>query len=82
MIGEVFHLQNGGGRPCGQCEGGTVHVSYETQKFPYGEGKDQVILEAHVPVWSCSSCGDSYTDGDAEEKRHAAICRHLAACRT
>ena len=47
------------------------------QKFPYGEGANQIILEATVPVWTCESCEDAYTDGDAEKLRHAAVCKHL-----
>ena len=42
-----------------------------------GNGKP-VTLTATVPVWTCDTCGDQYTDGEAELIRHDAICHYLA----
>src|SRR5262245_14723151 len=64
-------------RACVSCDSPAVRLSQEEQVFPYGEGKDQVMLRAVVPVWTCLSCNEQFTDGDAEEIRHEAICRHL-----
>ena len=47
------------------------------EKFPYLDGEHQVILEARVPVLECASCGTQFTEGDAEEIRHDAVCRYL-----
>src|SRR5260370_37311876 len=77
MIRRVIHLQNNRERPCEQCEDGVARLSLETQRFPYGDERDQVILEALVPVWTCNACGFQYTEGDAEIIRHEAVCRHL-----
>jgi putative zinc finger/helix-turn-helix YgiT family protein len=74
---QVIHLSNGGARRCVNCGQETASCEYVDQEFHYGEGKDQVVLSARVPVWSCSSCGFQYTDGTAEEIRHETICRYL-----
>jgi DNA-binding transcriptional regulator YiaG len=36
-----------------------------------------VTLSATVPVISCSSCGEHYSDDRAEDLRHEAVCRFL-----
>ena len=65
-------------RDCEQCG---VHKSVErsvgVRNFPYGAGDDAVTLKASVPVWTCHSCGEAYTDWEAEEVYHEAVCRHL-----
>jgi YgiT-type zinc finger domain-containing protein len=70
-------LANDEVRACEDCARISVRIGNELQSFPYGEGEDQTILTAEVPVWRCSSCGLAYTDEIAEELRHDAICRHL-----
>jgi putative zinc finger/helix-turn-helix YgiT family protein len=62
---------------CPACGEQTASLQYENEEFPYLEGKDQVMLEARVPVWECAACGTKITDGDAEEIRHEAVCRYL-----
>lgn len=64
-------------RVCGFCDVGTVHPHPNTvQKFLYGV-KNPVELEAVVTLWTCEDCGDSYTDGDAEDVRQAAVDAYL-----
>lgn len=63
---------------CIECEcKGTFIRSLETQFFTYGIGPDAVRLSAEVWVSACSSCAFSFTDGDAEEVRDAAVRQHL-----
>lgn len=64
-------------RDCDQCGGNNVRSRIETQEFYYGPEETATLLSAEVPVWNCSTCDFSYTDGMAEEIRHESICRHL-----
>jgi putative zinc finger/helix-turn-helix YgiT family protein len=77
MNANVASLPLGETRRCAECGEDAVRVSFEEQQFVYGDGKDAVELSARVPVWVCGHCGDAYTDGDAEDLRHEAVCRHL-----
>jgi putative zinc finger/helix-turn-helix YgiT family protein len=70
-------LPNAELRVCDQCGQEAVRLHFETQTFPYGEGEDQTILQARVPIWTCQACGEQYTEAAAEETRHDAICKHL-----
>ncbi len=62
---------------CPNCESNNVKTSVEEDAFTYGEGSSAVQLTAAVPVRSCTNCGFQFTDGEAEEARHDAVCRHL-----
>jgi putative zinc finger/helix-turn-helix YgiT family protein len=77
MSNNVIPLSTAEARPCAQCGEHAARLSFQDERFPYGGGKDEVILTARVPVWTCDACKTQYTDGDAEDIRHAAICRHL-----
>lgn len=77
MNSTVARLPLGAHRQCEFCDDGVVTASMETQPFQYGEGKDAHVLEAYVPVWTCSSCGEKFTDGDAERIRHDVTCVYL-----
>lgn len=59
---------------CGETE---FCVSSEVDRFEYGHGEDAVELSVTIPVHMCESCGYQFTDGDAEDIRHEAVCRHL-----
>ncbi|RKI38650.1 YgiT-type zinc finger protein [Corallococcus sp. AB004] len=62
---------------CAACgESGLTQIK-TTQQFPYGPEDKQVLISAEVPAWHCSNCDFDFTDGDAEELRHEAVCRHL-----
>lgn len=65
------------GRPCPECGSLAVRTEFQKQRFPYGEGKDAVELEALLPVRRCSECGFEYLDDAAEEIRHEVVCKHL-----
>lgn len=62
---------------CAACGEGVQRLSLEVQSFTYGDGEDEVRLEARVPVWTCENCGLQVTDESAEERRHEAVCEHL-----
>lgn len=63
---------------CSACgEEGGVTLTIRRQQFRYGEGESAVELSVNVPVHDCSRCGLSYTAAEAEDIRHAAICKHL-----
>lgn len=62
---------------CECCSDGAYIKIFERQQFPYGDGANRVALFADVPIWRCDQCGDAYTDFEAENARHAAVCEHL-----
>lgn len=64
-------------RSCPDCDELAATRSIKSQQFPYGTPEKQVVLEAMVPVWTCGKCGYEYTDHEAEDLRHAAVCAHL-----
>ena len=62
---------------CPDCGSTQVETQFVADKFEYGSGANAVELEALVPFRKCNNCGFEYTDYEAEERRHEAICRHL-----
>jgi putative zinc finger/helix-turn-helix YgiT family protein len=62
---------------CPNCERENVETSIERETFAYGEGDSAPQVTADVPVRTCRDCGFQFTDGEAEEARHDAVCRHL-----
>ncbi|WP_434299252.1 type II TA system antitoxin MqsA family protein [Corallococcus exiguus] len=62
---------------CAACGESSLTQIKIKQQFPYGTEGQQVLLSVEVPAWHCSSCDFEFTDGEAEELRHEAICRHL-----
>src|SRR6516162_482732 len=77
MNSNLASLPLGEIRACDECGKRAVRVSFREQRFVYGAGSDAVELSARVPVWACEQCGNAYTEGDAEDLRHEAVCRHL-----
>jgi DNA-binding transcriptional regulator YiaG len=43
----------------------------------YGSGEDAAELQVTVPVRICDSCNFEFTDAEADDIRHDAICHHL-----
>lgn len=72
----VFPFPNAEAPVCLNCGSSDVSTTFETQRFPYGPN-DAVTLEATVPVRHCKACDISFTDDEAEDLRHEAVCRHL-----
>jgi putative zinc finger/helix-turn-helix YgiT family protein len=77
MNGNLASLPLGETRICDDCGERAVRVSFREQGFIYGDGSEAVELSARLPVWICGHCEHGYTDGDAEDLRHEAVCRHL-----
>ena len=77
MRSNFFPLESAETRVCSSCGYNGATVRYENESFPYGEGQNQIMLGARVPVIHCEQCGLDLTDEAAEEIRHAEICRHL-----
>jgi transcription elongation factor Elf1 len=66
---------------CLHCGADKSHVTSEVRpdSFPYGvDGPGQVILEYTARVYTCDSCGMSWTDHVSEDARQAAVDAHLA----
>lgn len=77
MTAVVNVLHNSPAKQCECCDAGQYVRTHETQRFPYGEGEKRVELSAVIPVWKCDACDDQFTDHEAEDARHAAVCEHL-----
>jgi putative zinc finger/helix-turn-helix YgiT family protein len=73
----VFPFPAAEERVCLNCGNTEIQTSFDTQSFPYGSSDDAVTLEARVPVRYCEACDLSFTDDEAEDLRHEAVCRHL-----
>lgn len=62
---------------CPNCGSTKVETRRLKDRFQYGTGSKAVELEALVPFHRCADCGFEFTDAEAEDARHEAICRHL-----
>lgn len=62
---------------CPECDSEDISTSYENETVPYGSGTEATNLTCTVPVRKCKACGLSFTDDEAAEIRHEAVCRHL-----
>ena len=62
---------------CPSCGSNRVSTHRQTDLFPYGSGNAAVELSAVIPFRECAECGFEFTDAEAEDARHEAICRHL-----
>lgn len=77
-MADVINLQSlAPVRECPSCDKSHLRRRFTNEKFPYLDGKAQMILEASVPVWSCDQCGFEFTDAEAEAIRHSVVCQHL-----
>ncbi len=62
---------------CPNCGSSNVTTRVSLDRFAYGNGPDAVQLEANIPFHRCADCAFEYTDSEAEDIRHEAVCRHL-----
>jgi putative zinc finger/helix-turn-helix YgiT family protein len=62
---------------CPACGDHDVSTTSTEDSFTYGVGRDAVLLTVVVPVRACAKCGHQFLDDEAEDIRHAAVCRHL-----
>ncbi len=62
---------------CPQCNEYAVTTSWHPDVFIYGSGDSAATIAVDIPVRHCGSCGFEFLDQEAEDLRHAAVCRHL-----
>ena len=62
---------------CPQCEEKQVATSIQDYKYVYGTGESAVRLNVKIPVHKCLQCELQYTDWEAEEIKHNALCQHF-----
>lgn len=77
MASERIHGKSANLSRCPECDGTDISTSYEKETVPYGSGTEAIDLTCTVPVRKCKVCGFSFTDDEAAEIRHEAVCRHL-----
>ena len=62
---------------CSNCGKLGLTTVREIQNINYGSGAEAAQIPVEIPVRTCVECGFQYTDEEAEDLRHAAVCRHL-----
>jgi putative zinc finger/helix-turn-helix YgiT family protein len=62
---------------CPNCGSNRVQTQIIRDKFEYGSGAKATTLEASIPYRRCADCGFEYTDYEAEDVQHEAVCRYL-----
>ena len=62
---------------CNICGDSAITLSLEKESFVYGSGQESVTLSVDVPVHHCAKCKNSFTEEDASDIRHNAVCKHL-----
>lgn len=62
---------------CPNCGSSRVATHRQTDLFTYGAGGTAIELSTVIPFRECAECGFEFTDAEAEDTRHEAICRHL-----
>ena len=62
---------------CHVCGSSDVHIRKEEDRFEYGNAKPGVFLSVIVDVYRCNECSIEYTDSEADNLRHEAVCKYL-----
>ncbi len=62
---------------CPNCGSSHIQTTTELDEFKYGSADKAISLKAYLPFRKCLECEFEYTDSEAEDLRHEAICRHL-----
>lgn len=62
---------------CALCGAASVRTEVRPETFPHGSSDDAVNINVDIPVRVCESCHFEFTDAEADDIRHEAICRHL-----
>jgi putative zinc finger/helix-turn-helix YgiT family protein len=73
----IYQFPHDPTQECDECGEQALRKTIEDEVFTYGAKGNAVTLSAKVPLWRCSACGNAFTDGEAEEVRHEAVCRHF-----
>lgn len=62
---------------CAACGSADISRTVVSEEMQYGAGPKPIRLHVQVPVYRCRTCGSEFSDGNAEDVRHAAVCRYL-----
>lgn len=62
---------------CPQCEDEQAFSSMHEEEYVYGRGESAVRLWVKIPVYTCNKCKFQFTDWEAAEIKHNALCRHF-----
>jgi putative zinc finger/helix-turn-helix YgiT family protein len=62
---------------CALCGAASVRTEVRPESLQYGSGDDAASINVQIPVRVCQSCHFEFTDAEADDMRHEAICRHL-----
>lgn len=62
---------------CPQCQSNRVSTTIRDYEYVYGAGESAITLQVEIPVRSCSDCECQFTDWEAEEMMHNALCTHF-----
>lgn len=71
------HTKHNQQSSCPQCEDNRVATSIQDYEYVYGTGESAVRLKIKIPVHNCLECELQYTDWEAEEIKHNALCQHF-----
>ena len=64
-------------KTCPQCESDQVETAIHEEDYVYGTGESAVQLRVDIPVHSCNQCELQFTDWQASEIKHQALCQHF-----
>ncbi len=76
-MNEHFMKSNQKTKKCPNCESNHVTTSEEQEHFFYGTESNQAEISVIVPVHTCADCSFQFTDHEADQIRHNAVCEHL-----
>ena len=62
---------------CPICESHRVKTSDEQERFYYGKEPNPIEITVIVPVHTCEDCSFQFTDPEADQIRHDAVCKRL-----
>ena len=74
---ESHELEAPSGSTCPDCDSNRVFTSRQDYEYVYGAGESAITLQVEIPVRSCRDCECQFTDWEAEEKMHNALCAHF-----
>ena len=62
---------------CGMCGSSDVKTRRVEDSFEFKSGDSKFLLNVVIPVRSCIECSFEFTDSEADDLRHDAVCRKL-----
>ena len=65
------------GLTCPQCDHDQIVTSIREVEYEYGTGEAAIAVQVKIPVRRCPECECQYTDWEAEEIQHNALCSHF-----